>query len=127
MAFDGLNAEQYLRRAGFRPDHLVIDCPNKPLIENAFREILSTKGDTANHDLNYIGYLYLVLASIVDYSGNDSDTSNAHKYVKSPSAISGKTISATFPSKRSPPISPSTANISQRSSSARPEAPRWNI
>ena len=57
MAFDGLNAEQYLRRAGFRPDHLVIDCPNKPLIENAFREILSTKGDTANHDLNYIGYL----------------------------------------------------------------------
>lgn len=82
VAFDGLNAEQYLRRAGFRPDHLVIDCPNKPLIENAFREILSTKGDTANHDLNYIGYLYLVLASIVDYSGNDSDTSNAHKYVK---------------------------------------------
>ena len=78
VAFDGLNAEQYLRRAGFRPDHLVIDCPNKPLIENAFREILSTKGDTANHDLNYIGYLYLVLASIVDYSGNDSDTSNAH-------------------------------------------------
>ena len=82
VAFDGLNAEQYLRRAGFRPDHLVIDCPNKPLIENAFREILSTKGDTANHDLNYIGYLYLVLASIVDYSGNDSDTSNAHKKVK---------------------------------------------
>lgn len=82
VAFNGLNAEQYLRRAGFSPDQLVIDCPNKALIENAFHEILSTKGNTANHDLNYIGYLYLVLASIVDDSGSACDTSNTRKYVK---------------------------------------------
>ena len=82
VAFDGLNSEFYFERAGFTKTNLVIDCPNCTLIENAYNEILATQKSAENKDLNYMGYLYLILASIVDKSPKVTDTSNSKRYVK---------------------------------------------
>lgn len=82
VAFDGLNSEFYLERAGFSKSNLVMYCPNKSVIENAFNEILSTEKSAANKDLSYMGYLYLILASIVDKSSQTMNYSNTKEYVK---------------------------------------------
>lgn len=82
VAFDGLNSEFYFDRAGFSKTNLVIDCPNRPIIENAFNAILQTERSAANKDLNYLGYLYLILASIVDKSSVAASQSSAKDYVK---------------------------------------------
>lgn len=82
VAFDGLNSELYFERAGFSKTNLVIDCPNCSLIENAYEQILSTQKSAENKDLNYMGYLYLILASIIDKPSRTADTSNSKQYVK---------------------------------------------
>lgn len=82
VAFDGLNSEFYLERAGFSKTNLVSDCPNRPIIENAFNKILATEKSAANKDLSYMGYLYLILASIVDKSSKAMNYSNTKEYVK---------------------------------------------
>lgn len=82
VAFDGLNSEFYLERAGFSKINLVADCPNRAVIETAFNEILSTEKSAANKDLSYMGYLYLILASIVDKSSQTMKYSSTKEYVK---------------------------------------------
>ncbi|MCI5699911.1 MAG: AraC family transcriptional regulator [Lachnospiraceae bacterium] len=82
VAFDGLNSEQYLTSAGFRRDNLVIECPNKIIIENAFNEILSAEASAANTDLHYIGYLYIILSSIINTSSSEIAMKQSHGYIK---------------------------------------------
>ena len=82
VAFDGLNSGFYFERAGFSKSSLVIDCPNRDIIESAFHEILAVKKYDANKDLNYRGYLYLILASIVDKSSAITSQNSTKDYVK---------------------------------------------
>lgn len=82
VAFNGLNSDFYFERAGLSKNNLVIDCPKKQVIEHAFHEILSTEQSAANKDLSYMGYLYLILSSIVDKSPLVKNTSNSTEYVK---------------------------------------------
>lgn len=82
VAFNGLNSEFYFERAGISKNNLVIDCPQKAVIEQAFDAILSTEQSAANKDLSYMGNLYLILSSIVDKSSLVKNTSSAKEYIK---------------------------------------------
>ena len=82
VAFDGLNSELYFKRAGFSKSDLVIDCPNRTLIENAYNQLLWTGNSAPNKDLNYMGYLYLILAALIDKPANLSKSSSSEEYVK---------------------------------------------
>lgn len=82
VAFDGLNSEVYFERAGFSKTNLVIDCPNRPLVETAYNQILETGKSAPNKDLNYMGYLYLILAALIDKSSKSSGNSSSKEYVK---------------------------------------------
>lgn len=93
VAFDGMNSEFYFERAGFSKSRLVIDCPNRSIIESAFQEILAVKKSAANKDLNYLGYLYLILASIVDETSAVTSQNNARDYVKDAVAFIKKNYS----------------------------------
>lgn len=93
VAFDGLNSEFYFERAGFSKSALVIDCPNREIIETAFNEILAVKKSDANKDLNYLGYLYLILASIVDRTSGSTSSNNTKDYIRDAVAFIKKNYS----------------------------------
>lgn len=82
VAFNGLNSELYLERANISKINLVIDCPNKEIVESAYNQILSIGNADANKDLSYIGYLYLILSSIITRSHHEVGSGSAKDYVK---------------------------------------------
>lgn len=65
VAFDGSNADFYLRRAGIERGTLVITQCDQHLLENAFEQLMHIDLADINKDLKFISLLYLILSAIM--------------------------------------------------------------
>lgn len=72
VAFDGLQCELYLKRAGFSADHPIFECDQNhdARITKCFQEMFLSGKDGVSSDIRLLGLLYCFLAVIIDASSS---------------------------------------------------------
>ncbi|HIU75594.1 MAG TPA: AraC family transcriptional regulator [Candidatus Pelethocola excrementipullorum] len=65
VAFEGTNAEYYLKRAGGCRENIVIDHFNQKEMEEAFANLMAVKSSDPAKDMKFISLLYTILSAIL--------------------------------------------------------------
>lgn len=74
VAFNGLNAESYLRRANLTLDAPVYQCYDEEALQKLFIDMLEASKKEQNRDIHLLNSLYAFLAHLMD------ETFSAHSY-----------------------------------------------
>lgn len=65
VAFEGTNAEYYLKRANIDRENIVVDHCDQPTIEDAFARLMQVDMTDGTKDMKFISLLYLILSAIL--------------------------------------------------------------
>ncbi|WP_243156134.1 AraC family transcriptional regulator [Clostridium sp. C2-6-12] len=71
-AFDGINAEAYLKRANLTNDNPIFEYSKDDKVNKCFEEMIGATNSEKSSDLRLQGLLYLFLATIIDETDLDS-------------------------------------------------------
>ncbi len=84
-AFDGMNAEAYLKRADLTSDKPIFEYGKDSAINNCFREMIQVTSYEKSSDLRLQSLLYLFLATLIDEAvlnlSNEKFNTNKNVYV----------------------------------------------
>jgi AraC-like DNA-binding protein len=82
IAFDGLNSEMFLTRAGFTTEKPVIYFDKRQEVEYYISKILAASESEDNRDIKLTGLLYLFLSSVISKAGNGQHANRSNYYVE---------------------------------------------
>jgi AraC family transcriptional regulator of arabinose operon len=86
VAFQGLQAESYLKRAHLNVSQPIIESGGNPSFETVFEQLVEARLADKSCDLKYQSILYLLLAELIDSSATDiqigRDLNFAEAYVR---------------------------------------------
>lgn len=65
VAFDGMNAEYYLKRANINKENIVIEHCDLELLDEAFQKLMAIDLSDVTKDLKFISILYTILSALI--------------------------------------------------------------
>ena len=76
VAFDGMNAEYYLKKANIGKTDIVVKTFDQPLLEEAFEKLSKINLSDTTKDLKFISILYTILSTLIPPAKEEKETNS---------------------------------------------------